>query len=95
LSVRLVAWFALGLRAQLGGRAAAHYLPRITTSGVHAICYVLRQQAVIERVCDAKIGERRGNPLKMVTTLIACSRKFLTAQIPQSPQSDQARPFIF
>jgi hypothetical protein len=56
---------------------------------------VLRQQAVIERVCDAKIGERRGNALKMATTLIACSRKFLTAQIPQSPQSDQARPSIF
>jgi hypothetical protein len=32
------------------------------------------QQAVMERVCDEKSGERRGDQLKMTTPPIACFR---------------------
>jgi hypothetical protein len=53
------------------------------------------QQAVMERVCDEKSGERRGDQLKMATQPVACFRKIFAAQIPPSPQSDQGRSVIF
>ena len=34
-----------------------------------------RQQAVMERVCDEKSGERRGDNLKITTQAVACFRK--------------------
>ena len=34
-----------------------------------------RQQAVMERVCDEKYGERRGDYLKMTTQAVAFFRK--------------------
>jgi hypothetical protein len=49
----------------------------------------------MERVCDEKSGERRGDQLKMATELIACFRKIFAAQIPPSPQRDQGRTAIF
>ena len=33
------------------------------------------QQAVMERVCDEKSGERRGDNLKITTQAVACFRK--------------------
>ena len=51
-------------------------------------------QAVMERVCDEKSGERRGDNLKMTTQAVACFRKIFAAQIPPSPQRDQARTNI-
>ena len=54
-----------------------------------------RQQAVMERVCDEKSGERRGDHLKIATKLFACFRKIFAAHIPPSPQSDQGSTDIF
>jgi hypothetical protein len=51
----------------------------------------MSQQAVMERVCDEKSGERRGDHLKIATGWIACFRKIFAAQIPPSPQRDLAR----
>ena len=48
------------------------------------------QQAVMERVCDEKSGERRGDNLKMTTQAVACFRRIFAAQIPPSPQRDPA-----
>jgi hypothetical protein len=48
------------------------------------------QQAAIERGSDAKTGERRGGVYRALQNLDACFRKFLTAELPQSPQRDQA-----
>ena len=48
------------------------------------------QQAVMERVCDEKSGERRGDQLQITTPPVACFRKIFAAQIPPSPQRDQA-----
>jgi hypothetical protein len=53
------------------------------------------QQAVMERVCDEKSGERRGDHLKITTKLIACFRKIFAAQIPPSPQRDQGGSVLF
>jgi hypothetical protein len=53
------------------------------------------QQAVAERVCDEKSGERRGDQLKITTPPGACFRKIFAAQIPPSPQSDQGRAELF
>ena len=50
-----------------------------------------RQQAVMERVCDEKSGERRGDNLQITTQAVACFRKIFAAQIPPSPQRDQAK----
>jgi hypothetical protein len=47
-----------------------------------------RQQAVMERVCDEKSGERRGDQLKIATPPVACFRKIFAAQIPPWPQRD-------
>ena len=52
------------------------------------------QQAVMERVCDEKSGERRGDHLQMTTKVSACFRKIFAVQIPPSPQRDQARTDI-
>jgi hypothetical protein len=49
------------------------------------------QQAVIERICDEKSGERRGDQRKTTTEPVACFRKIFAAQIPPSPQRDQGR----
>jgi hypothetical protein len=49
----------------------------------------------MERVCDEKSGERRGDNLNIVTSLIACFRKIFAAQIPPSPQRDQGRATTF
>ena len=46
------------------------------------------QQAVMERVCDKKSGERRGHHLQMTTQMGACFRRIFAAQIPPSPQRD-------
>jgi hypothetical protein len=43
----------------------------------------------MERVCDEKSGERRGDHLKITTQAIACFRKVFAAQIPASPQRGQ------
>ena len=53
-----------------------------------------RQQAVMERVCDEKSGERRGDNLQITTQAVACFRKIFAAQIPPSSQRDQARTAI-
>ena len=47
------------------------------------------QQALMERVCDEKSGERRGDNLKMTTQAVAFFRRIFAAQIPPSPQRDQ------
>jgi hypothetical protein len=52
------------------------------------------QQPVIERGSDAKTVERRGAVSGFLQKLGACFRKFLTAELPQSPQCDQTRKAI-
>ena len=37
------------------------------------------QQAVMERVCDEKSGEGRGDHLKITTQAVACFRKIFAA----------------
>jgi hypothetical protein len=54
-----------------------------------------RLQAVIECGSDAKIVERRGEVCRFLQNLGACFRKFLTAELPQAPQCDQAGCAIF
>jgi hypothetical protein len=49
---------------------------------------------VIERGSDAKTGGRRGEVCSALQNLVACFRKFLTAELPQSPQCDQAKKAI-
>jgi hypothetical protein len=49
----------------------------------------------MERVCDEKSGERRGDQLKIVTPPVACFRKIFAAQIPPSPQRDQGGSALF
>jgi hypothetical protein len=49
----------------------------------------------MERVCDEKSGERRGDQLKIATEPVACFRKIFAAQIPPSPQCDQGSAAIF
>jgi hypothetical protein len=49
----------------------------------------------MERVCDEKSGERRGDQLKITTKPVACFRKIFAAQIPPSPQSNQVGTDIF
>jgi hypothetical protein len=55
----------------------------------------MSQQAVMERVCDEKSEERRGDQLKIATNVIACFRKIFAAQIPPSPQRHQGRCALF
>jgi hypothetical protein len=61
----------------------------LATPMQEAACYT-SQQAVIERGSDAKTVERRGAVCRTLQNLGACFRKFLTAELPQSPQRDQA-----
>jgi hypothetical protein len=49
----------------------------------------------MERVCDEKSGERRGDQLKMTTKPVACFRKIFAAQIPPSPQRHQGGSVLF
>jgi hypothetical protein len=49
----------------------------------------------MERVCDEKSGERRGDHIKITTKPVACFRKIFAAQIPPSPQRDQGGTGIF
>jgi hypothetical protein len=67
----------------------------VAATPVHETAHYKTRQAVIECGSDAKIVERRGEVYRLLQNLGACFRKFLTAELPQAPQFDQARCAIF